>query len=122
MKIEINKSFDIEIKGFKCTVTYDEAKYLYDELNKEFGYNAENWWENPPLSDEVNSSLNEPEETLTFNTKNRYNIQPQPYISDVPNGGYTTSESCDNSEDYLEFLKKNEVYSEGYLDYLTRLK
>jgi hypothetical protein len=107
MKIEVNKSFDIEIKGFKCTITYNEAKYLYDELNKEFGYNAENWWENPPLSNEVDSSLNKPDESYIFNTKHRYNIQQTPYVGDVPT--YTEP-------------TKFERYSSEYLDYLSSLK
>ena len=80
MKIEINKEFNIEILGFKCTITYDEAKYLYDELNKEFGYNAEKFSEDTL-----------PEGGYIFKTKDRYNIQQVPYVGDVSNGGYVFS-------------------------------
>ena len=50
MKIEIIKSFDIDVKGFKHTISYNDAKYLYDELHKEFGYNAEKFWEDSHIA------------------------------------------------------------------------
>ena len=104
MKIEIIKEFNIELKGFKCTVTYDEAKYLYDELNKEFGYNAEKFWEDTL-----------PEGDYAFKMKDRYNIQQVP--NDVPNGGYTsngttglyTGTELGGYNEYVEFLRKNRL-------------
>lgn len=91
MKIKIIKSFDIEVLGFNYNMTYEEAKELYVELHKEFGYNAEKFWED----------------------RFPYNIQQVP--NDVSNGRYTSNETpwkLYNTEpgvsnEYTEFLRKN---------------
>lgn len=46
MKIKIKKSFDIEVLGLNYNMTYEEAKYLYEELHKEFGKPSETFLPN----------------------------------------------------------------------------